>query len=127
MSSITSLNVTKFPPNIDENEPQNSSRSTKFVPLTLKYTANENLNISKSSKTSKTSRASKSSKSSRRKTHIGSNSSTPRNNKSNITDSWLATPDTVITGIEEHACQFCGKIFTDFRKVIKHIDTCEGV
>jgi len=123
--STDSFNNTRGPPN----------EHTKFIPLTLKYSThgNESMNCSKISKSSKTSKVSHTSKnttseanrSNRRKTHIGSSTSTPRNSK--YSDSWFTSPETVSSKTEEHACQFCGKIFTDFRKVIKHIDTCEGV
>jgi len=115
------LNSTVGPPDISQSH-------TKFIPLTLKYsTHNDSMNSSKISKSSKISTpksSSPSKKSSRRKTHIGSSTSTPRNR---VSDSWFTSPETVSSKQEEHACQFCGKIFTDFRKVIKHIDTCEGV
>lgn len=120
------LNSTVGPPDI-------SLSHTKFIPLTLKYsTHNDSMNSSKMSKSSNTSKisltpksSSPSKKSSRRKTHIGSSTSTPRNR---VSDSWFTSPETTVSSkSEEHGCQFCGKIFTDFRKVIKHIDTCEGV
>jgi len=92
-----------------ENSPPDSAN--KYIPLTLKYPTPG------SSSRQHSSGGSRESKKNRRRTtgSYGSKETTPASKSSRKAES------------EQYKCNFCEKPFTDYRKLLRHYDSCDNV